>query len=139
MKKEVSCGGVVFNRRNDEILYVIVQSLEGYYGFPKGHMENNETEEQTAVREIYKETGLKVEIIPGFRIIDEYPNPKNKGAMKKVVYFAAEYDNQDIKHQEEELLDVYLMTYEEAMNVLQFESSKRILSEANSFILKLLF
>jgi tRNA nucleotidyltransferase (CCA-adding enzyme) len=59
--------------------------------------------------------------------------------MKKVVYFAAEYDNQDIKHQEEELLDVYLMTYEEAMNVLQFESSKRILSEANSFILKLLF
>lgn len=78
MKKEVSCGGVVFNRRNDEILYVIVQSLEGYYGFPKGHMENNETEEQTAVREIYEETGLKVEIIPGFRIIDEYPNPKTK-------------------------------------------------------------
>ena len=56
--------GVVFNRRNDEIFYVIVQSLEGYYGFPKGHMENNETEEQTAVREIYEETGLKVEIIP---------------------------------------------------------------------------
>ena len=31
--------------------------------------------------------------------------------MKKVVYFAAEYDNQDIKHQEEELLDVCLMTW----------------------------
>ena len=70
MKKEVSCGGVVFNRRNDEILYVIVQSLEGYYGFPKGHMENNETEEQTAVRGIYEETGLKVKNIPNWIIMN---------------------------------------------------------------------
>lgn len=45
------------------ILYVIVKSLEGYYRFPKGHMKDNETKEETAIREIYEETGLKVKII----------------------------------------------------------------------------
>jgi len=30
------------------------------WGFPKGHMEKGETEEQTALREFYEETGIRV-------------------------------------------------------------------------------
>ena len=55
--------------------------------------------------------------------------------MKRVMYFAAEYDNQEISYQKEELLGAYLMTYEEAMDIFQFESSKRILREVNDFII----
>ena len=55
---EKSCGAVVFTRLNGEIKYVIIQSLAGYYGFPKGHMEAGESEKQTALREVYEETGL---------------------------------------------------------------------------------
>ncbi|NLL39034.1 MAG: NUDIX domain-containing protein [Clostridiales bacterium] len=134
MKYEISCGAVVFTRKNDEILYVIVKSSEGYYGFPKGHMEGNETEEETAVREIYEETGLKVKIIPGFKTTDEHLLPKKEGVIKRVIYFVSKYDNQEISYQKEELLGAYLMTYEEAMDAFQFESSKRIFSEANDFI-----
>jgi len=135
MNYEISCGGVVFTRKNGKLLYVIIRSLEGYYGFPKGHMEGDETEEQTALREIFEETGLKVKIIPGFRTEEEHPLPKKPGVMKRVIYFAAEYDNQDIVYQKEELKGAYLMTYEEAMNIFQFESNKRILSEVNDFIM----
>lgn len=135
MKYEISCGGVVFTRKNGKVLYVIIKSPEGYYGFPKGHMEDNETEEQTAIREIYEETGLKVKIIPGFKTIDEHPIPQKEGVMKRVMYFAAEYDNQEISYQKEELPGAYLMTYEEAMDIFQFESSKRILREVNDFII----
>ena len=39
MKMEKSCGGVVFTRRDDEILYVIIRHRGGHCGFPKGHME----------------------------------------------------------------------------------------------------
>ena len=35
MQYEVSCGAVVFTRTAGERRYVIVKSLEGYYGFPK--------------------------------------------------------------------------------------------------------
>lgn len=54
--------------------------------------------------------------------------------IKRIIYFVAEYDNQQICYQEEELEGAYLMKYEEAMNAFQFESSKRILNEANDFI-----
>src|SRR5690554_7789701 len=84
VKYEISCGAVVYTRKNDNILYVIVKSTEGYFGFPKGHMEKNETEEQTAIREIFEETGLKVNIIPGFKTINEYPIPHKEVTIKRV-------------------------------------------------------
>ena len=120
VKYEKSCGAVVFTRTAKGIEYVIVRSLEGYFGFPKGHCEVGETEEETALREIREETGLPVRLIPNFRHVDAYPIPKLPGVMKKVVYFLAEYDGQEISYQKEELKAAYLLSYEEAVNQLTF-------------------
>ncbi len=133
-KYEISCGAVVFTRRKDEIFYLIIQSREGIYGFPKGHMEGNETEIETALREIYEETGLQVEIDPAFRIEDAYPLPRKPGVTKRVVYFAATYHDQTIRIQKEELRSASLMRYEDAMAVFQFEGSRRILQAADQFL-----
>ena len=122
MKLEKSCGAVVYTLKNGKPQYVIVQSLEGFYGFPKGHIENNETEKETAIREIYEEVGLRPVFVDGFRIVDEYPISNSRGIIKQVVYFLAEYSDQEICFQKEELLGATLMDFEEAMNV--FEESK---------------
>lgn len=134
MKYEVSSGAVVFTRKENNIYFAIVKSLEGYYGFPKGHIEGNETEEETALRQIYEEIGIRAQIITGFRTIDEHPVPNKKDVIKRIIYFVAEYDKQQLCYQEDELEGAYLMTYEEAMDAFQFESSKRILNEAKKFI-----
>ena len=42
MKFEKSCGAVVFTKIDNKIKYLIIKSLEGIYGFPKGHMELDE-------------------------------------------------------------------------------------------------
>jgi len=136
MQYEKSCGAVVFTRLNGEIRYVLAQNLESYYGFPKGHMEAGETEEQTALREIHEEVGLCPRLIEGFRTEDEHPLPKKPGVIKQVVYFLAEYENQAISFQKEELMSAPLVTYEEAMNLFVFEGSKRILTEAHEFLIK---
>lgn len=78
MNYEISCGGVVFTRKNGKLLYVIIRSLEGYYGFPKGHMEGDETEEQTALREIFEETGLKLKLYPDSEPKRNILFPKNR-------------------------------------------------------------
>ena len=135
VKYEKSCGTVVFTRTDAGIRYVIIQSLEGYYGFPKGHCEMGETEEETALREVYEETGLRVRILPGFRYVDEHSIPNKPGVIKQIVYFAAEFDNQDIQYQKEELLDACLMGFDEAMQAFQWDNSKIILHQANDFIL----
>lgn len=129
MEIERSCGAVVFTVINDEYRFVIIRSLEGTCGFPKGHMKRYETERQTALREIKEETGLEVRILPKFRSIIEYVIPGN-GHLKKVVYFLARYSDQQFTAQPEEISSISLMSYEEAMKALQYKSSRDVLRKA---------
>lgn len=132
---EKSCGAVVFTRMNNEIQYLLIRNLTGIYGFPKGHVEQGETEEQTALREVFEEVGLAVKLVSGFRSEDEHPIPQKENTMKQIIYFLGEYSNQEFTYQIEELTDALLTDYETAMTLFQFDSSKRILTEANNFLL----
>ena len=134
MQHEKSCGAVVFTRTDKGVKYLLIANLKGIYGFPKGHVEAGETEEQTALREIREETGLRVTLVPGFRAVDEHLIPEKQDTMKQIVYFLAEYEGQEVAYQKEELSGAYLVSYEEAMGMFQFESSRRILTEANHFL-----
>lgn len=60
-----SCGVVPFRRLggNAEIL-LLFQRGSGTWSFPKGHMEAGETEQQTALRELFEETGFRTRLIP---------------------------------------------------------------------------
>ena len=60
MKYEKSCGAIVYTNINGKRLYLVEQMLDGHWGVPKGHVEENEKEEETALREIKEEVGLDV-------------------------------------------------------------------------------
>ena len=136
MTKEKSCGAVVFTREQGEPRYIIIHQTNGVYCFPKGHVEAEETEEQTAVREIKEEVGLDVSIIDGFRKTDEYKFTLNgeRVIQKEVVYFLAEFSNQTPRHQESELSGVYLLNFDEALDMLSFDGMKQTLREADEYI-----
>ena len=138
MTIEKSCGAVVFTREGGEVKYAIIREKEGFFGFPKGHVEAGETERETALREIFEETGLEVRLLDGFRTEDSHPHIREgrPDVMKQIVYFLAEYENQIPKPQESELIGIELMSFEEAIAAFQFESSKRILTEARAFLSK---
>lgn len=55
LPESYSAGGVIFNQRNDVLL---VQEFGEYWGLPRGHLEPGEGALQTAIREIYEETGI---------------------------------------------------------------------------------
>ena len=78
MQYEDSYGAVVFTREQGKILYAIIQALEGWYGFSKGHPDPGEAEKEAALREIQEETGLTPEIIGDFKTVDEHPIPGKK-------------------------------------------------------------
>lgn len=139
MNYEYSCGAVVFTRIGGEPHYVLVRAKnqpEGCHGFPKGHMEPGETEEQTALREIYEEVGLRVRLLPGFRAVTEYPLPFPPDTRKRVVFFLAEYENQEVTVQESELNAVTIAPWPKALELTQYADSKRILTEAHEFLTK---
>lgn len=134
MKHEKCCGAVVYTKIGDQVYYLLVQNLKGVYGFPKGHMEANETETETAIREIKEEVGLDVDLNTSFRTTDSYMIPGMQDTMKEVVYFAAYYENQTLVYQKEELTSAALYTYDEAMERFQYARLKRILTEADCYL-----
>ena len=58
--EEKSCGCIIFDENKNVLL---IKENIGDWGFPKGHVEHDETEEDTAKREVKEETNLDVENI----------------------------------------------------------------------------
>ena len=134
MKKEKSCGAVVYKKENNEIFILLLKHNAGHWSFPKGHVEEDETEQQTALREIKEETNLDVTIDNGFRKVSTY-SPK-EGVMKDVIFFVSELkeDEAEEKAQECEIQELGWFSYEEAMNIITYDNDKNILQEANKYI-----
>ncbi len=68
-----SCGVIAFRQTAEQREYLILLQNSHSWSFPKGHMEPGETETQTALRELWEETGLRAELIPGARVALTYP------------------------------------------------------------------
>jgi len=133
MRWEKSCGAVIYRENNNEYEFLIIShNSDGHWGFPKGHVEEGEKEEETAVREVYEETGLQVDFIEGFRSREEYSLKEN--AMKEVIFFISKANNCEVNIQLCEVKDYKWASFEEASKLLQYVSSKQTLSEAYEFL-----
>ena len=106
---EKSCGTIPYTINNGTIHYLLVKAKDdGYCGFPKGHVEANESEEETALRETLEETSVNVQINREFRYEISYQ--MDNGNTKTVIYFLANFKNQTPKRNK----DFEDFEYEEA-------------------------
>ena len=131
---EKSCGAVIFTEVNGIRHYLIELMQKGHYSICKGHVEKNESEHQTAEREIVEETGLSVEFIDGFRETIEYSPYDN--CIKTVVFFLARTYSTEVKVQEEEVKEIKWLSFKEAIEALTFDSDKETLRKAEEFLSK---
>ena len=124
MKIEKSCGCIILEE--DKVL--LIKQTAGHWSFPKGHMEQGETEIQTAIRETKEETNLDVEIDEKYRYTTEY-SPR-EGVWKEVVYYIAKRTNSLYIPQYSEVEKIEWFTIDEAINIITHEDSKEILKKA---------
>ena len=116
---EKSAGAIVFKKENGKTYYLIIYSKKDIAGFPKGHIENGESEEEAARREIFEEVGLKVELKKDFKEsihykIDDTP------ANKEVVFFLSEMPkNSQIVIDENEINKYEFLDFDDAKKVLR--------------------
>ena len=63
---EVSAGGIVFRRVPGEApRYLLIRDSYNNWGFPKGHLEGDESPAEAALRETAEETGLQQLVAAG--------------------------------------------------------------------------
>ena len=136
MAKEKSCGAIVFAKQKDSALkYLLLHYEAGHWDFPKGNQEKDETEEQTASREIKEETGIEnIEFVKNFREVVKYFYRKGEEVVyKEVAFFLAQTETEDVKLSFEHIGYAWL-SYENAYKKLTFNTSKELLRKANQFI-----
>ena len=122
MKQEKSCGCIIINDK-DEVL--LVHHNKGHWDFPKGHVEEGETEVETAIREVKEETNIDVEVLEEYRYSTQY-SPK-EDVIKEVIYFLAKNISDNRKAQLEEVSEVKWFSMEDAIDKITFDSSRDIL------------
>ena len=133
MKYEKSCGIIPFINKDGKTKVLLIKQNNGVIGFPKGHVEPNETEEQTALRECLEETGLQAKIVEGYREETSY-FMKEHDAYKTVAFFIGVIEDTDIHRQESEISDIYIVDADEALKLITFDSTKDLLLKAKSFL-----
>ena len=134
---EKSCGFVLFN--SDEFLLIQHPTKsngdDGHWDFPKGHVEGNETELETAKRELIEETGIaEFRIFNGFRHRIEYNFSKdNRIASKEVIFFLAESNIKDVKLSSEHQNFIWL-NFNLAYSKLPYANAKEVLAAVKMFL-----
>ena len=102
---------------------MLIQQKKGNWGFPKGRVEKNETECETAIREVKEETNLDVKIEDvNKKYVDSYFAKKNE--FKEVVFFLAKRIGGEIKPQENEIKKVEWVDLIEAINRITMKRTK---------------
>jgi len=112
--KEVSAGGVVFYRGETIQLLMIVDRCHKWT-LPKGKIEDGETYSETAIREVWEETGINGRIVKALdKVYYEYYHPVHGKVEKEVHYYLIEAENNQLKIQESEINEAEWMSLEEA-------------------------
>jgi bis(5'-nucleosidyl)-tetraphosphatase len=137
MITEKSAGVVVFRKNGSDNEYLVLKYGVRHWDFPKGHLEENETSLEAALRETFEETGLKVNIVDGFKDKISYIFRTNysEGQIiyKEVEFFLGEVDlNAKVKLSHEHSKFKW-EKYDKAMKTLTFQNAKNILTKAHNF------
>ena len=136
MKKEKTCGVIPFFSIGNEVRVILIKQNNGVVGFPKGHVETNETEEETALRECKEETNLTPTLIKGFKEEISYYMPEYD-AYKTVVFFIGMVDDISFKKQESEISDIAVLNIQDALDAISFEDTKSLLKKAYKYFAKM--
>ena len=110
-----SCGVIPFRKRDAGLEYLLLLQTNGFWSFPKGHMDPFEQETETALRELKEETGLDAVLLPELREMVSYP--MDNGRTKQVVVFPGAVSG-DIVLQHTEAISHRWVSAREAVRVL---------------------
>lgn len=112
MIKEISAGGVVFKKEGKRTKVLVIEDRYHRVTIPKGKQEKGETLEETALREIEEETGIKGEIVKPLATVHyTYTDPERGPIEKEVFYYLVRAKSGQIKPQLEEINRVFWVDF----------------------------
>lgn len=129
---EFSAGGAVFRSLQNPEWLIIKPTGTDRWQLPKGKIDKGEKSEQTAVREVFEETGVRAEIVQKIDAIKYFYVLKGKRIFKQVTFFLMASDGEEPKVEEKwtrEVEEVIWKPTEDAIKMLSFKAEKNIIQK----------
>jgi 8-oxo-dGTP pyrophosphatase MutT (NUDIX family) len=135
-QKEISAGGVVMRREEGVVRYLLIHDGHRNWGFPKGHVDRDESPETAARREVEEETGLSDLALEGpLGCIDWYFRHAGRLIHKYCDFFLFRSETGDpVPQADEGIAACVWLEYDEARARLSHANSRRILGAARGAV-----
>jgi len=137
LKRQASSGGVVYRRQEGRVEVILVSVREGrYWCLPKGLIDQGETAEQAALREVREESGLTGRIVEDLGEISYwyYIKGENTKCRKTVHFFLMEYVSGSTAQHDLEVDEAKWFPVDEALGKISFKGDRSILQKAAASI-----
>jgi 8-oxo-dGTP pyrophosphatase MutT (NUDIX family) len=140
IKRQTSCGGVIYRRFEGrcEVALILRSTRKGdkIWCLPKGLMQEAESLEQTARREVREETGLEGKVQEKLGEIQYvfYSMEDHSKIQKTVHFFLMEYLQGSVEDHDTEVEEARWFPIEKAMEQLVYENERGILKKAEQIM-----
>jgi 8-oxo-dGTP pyrophosphatase MutT (NUDIX family) len=138
-RSELCAGGVVYRRSNQQVEIALAVENDRLRGvrntrLAKGHVEEGETLEAAAVREVREEIGLPAEIVASLGDVNYSFREKRTEITKTVHFFLMRLTSEEVHELDGEMHSVYWSPIETALAELTFDTERRIAERAQKEI-----
>lgn len=139
---QVSAGGVAY-RRNTHAAAIDVAIVrvgpKNRWQIPKGLVEEGESAETTALREVREEAGVEGELVAPLEAIEYWyvgsePGGERVRFHKRVHFFLLEYRGGDVRDHDHEVSEARWVPLGEAEEMLAFSSEKKVMARARELL-----
>lgn len=139
---ELSAGGLVLDRRGPEACGALIGRLDRrgrlLWSLPKGHVEEGETEEQAAIREVREETGILGGVIGKLGTIDFWFVADGRRVHKTVHHFLLLATDPDgglvLSDEDVEVSEVAWVPIAELSAKLAYADERRLLEKVSDLL-----
>jgi 8-oxo-dGTP pyrophosphatase MutT (NUDIX family) len=129
-EREASYGGVVV--RGAEVLVITPAGRSRVRTLPKGGAQTDESEEETALREVREETGVEARVVERLGDVEYWYRRGGLRVFKTVGFFLCEYVSGDTADHDHEVDDARWMPLERARTELSYPGERRMIERALS-------
>lgn len=140
--REFSSGGVVYKKEGNKTLWLVTKSAvsdlypKAVWRLPKGWIDEGESTEEAALREVREEGGVGAEIIQKIETVKYFfVTPDKTKILKFVTFYLMRWKKDLPQGFDGETSKIVWLPYQEAYKKLSFSGEKEVLEKAKELLL----